>query len=332
MPADDQLPALSDYLDDTLTEVRRDGDGDPNPQRAPKEAAPPADPDLLTVAVCTTDGQVCSAGDRGHVFPLQSVSKAFVYALVLEQHGIPAVLDRVDVEPSGEAYDILSLEEGSKRPDNPMINAGAMTIHSLLGPEGTNEDTRVRLLVEGLSRMAGRDLDLDENAAADELAGGHRNLAIAHLLRAENILPDDPLEVVRGYLRQCWVRVTVEDLATMAATLANSGVQPCTGERVVSDEVARHTLSVMMTCGMYDSAGDWMSEVGIPAKSGVSGAIMGALPGRVGLAAFSPKLDPHGTSVRSQAVFERLADDLGLHLLDDPRRREAEWKRLVSGA
>ena len=330
MPADEPT-SLTEHLQHTLDQVRRDGDGDRDRTPALKDAAPPADHDLLAVALCTTDGEVVSAGDATHVFPLQSVSKAFVYALVLEQHGIEAVLERVDVEPSGEAYDMLSLEEGSKRPDNPMINAGAMTIHSLLGADDADEDERVRLVLDGLSRMAGRELSVDEESAEDELRAGHRNLAIGHLLRAEGILREDPQSVVRGYLRQCWVEVTADDLARMAATLANNGVQPCTGERVVSDEVARQVLSVMMTCGMYDSAGDWMSEVGIPAKSGVSGAIMGALPGRVGLAAYSPRLDPHGTSFHAQAVFERLADGLGLHLLDDPHRRDSVWNQLVTG-
>lgn len=330
MPDDDPT-TLRGHLEHTLSQVRREGDGDHDPIPELKPADPPREEDLLAVALCTSDGEVRSAGDAAHVFPLQSVSKAFVYALVLEQHGINAVLERVDVEPSGEAYDMLSLEEGSKRPDNPMINAGAMTIHSMLGPADADADARMELVVSGLSAMAGRSLHVDEESAAAELREGHRNLAIAHLLTAEGILTSDPIDVVRGYLRQCWVEVTVEDLAPMAATLAHGGVQPVTGERVVSEEVARQVLSVMMTCGMYDSAGDWMSEVGIPAKSGVSGAIMGALPGRVGLAAYSPRLDPHGTSFHAQEIFERLADGLGLHLLDDPLRRDSVWNQLVTG-
>jgi len=325
-PADPQ-PSLVEQLEATLADVRRHVD-----TRGPvlREADPPADDDLLTIAMCAPDGTICAAGDADHVFPLQSVSKAFVYALVLEQHGIPAVLERVDVEPSGEAYDMLSLEEGSRRPDNPMINAGAMTIHSMVGPEGSDEATRTGLVLDGLSRLAGRRLGINEESAAAELAGAHRNMAIAHMLRSERILSDEPTEVVRGYLRQCWIEVTAEDLARMAGTLATGGVRPGTDERIVSPRVARHALSVMTTCGMYDSAGDWMSEVGIPAKSGVSGAIMGAVPGRAGLAAYSPRLDPHGTSVRAQAVLEKLVDRLGLHLLDDPLVRGNLWNQLVA--
>lgn len=323
----DTAERLQRYLDRVLQAVRRGHSPD-----TARVALPPADPDLMAVSVCATDGTVVTAGDRDHVFPLQSVSKSFVYALVLETYGIDAVLERVDVEPSGEAYDMFSLEEGSRRPDNPMINAGAMTIHSMIGSEGLDAAGRTPLVVDGLSRMAGRPLEVDHASAAEEFADSHRNLAIAHLLRAERVLTGDPEDVVRGYLDQCWVQVTAGDLAVMAATLACGGVQPVTGERVVSAHVARHTLSVMMTCGMYDSAGDWMSEVGIPAKSGVSGAIMGALPGRVGLAAYSPRLDHHGTSVRAQAVFEQMVDDLGLHLLDDPLHRRSGWQRLTGQA
>lgn len=320
---------LAEHLDSALASAHDLDQGRPHRLlRTDPNAAPETDPDLLAVALCSPDGLLQSAGASTHPFPLQSVSKAFAYALALEDCGFAAVRARVDVEPSGESYDALSLEAGSRRPDNPMINAGAMAVTALIGGSDATVEDRIQRLRDGMSRMAGRDLDVDEDGARRELAGANRNIAIAHMLKAEGIVDLEPMDVVRTYLWQCWITVTTEDLARMAATLACGGRQPRTGEQLVSPAVARQTLSVMMTCGMYDSAGDWMSEVGIPAKSGVSGAIMGAVPGRAGLAAFSPRLDIHGTSVRAEAVLHRLTNDLQLHLLDDPLRPDNEWNRL----
>lgn len=321
--------SFEDYLRRSLESVRERDDGVVN--QVPSALAD-ADVELLAGAVCSVEGEVFAAGDEDHEATIQSASKPFVYALVLEHHGLRQVLETVDVEPSGEAYNVISVEPGSKRPRNPMINAGAMTTHALVLGDGAGADERVEHIRVQLSRMAGRDLRVDDDAAQDELAHAERNRAIAWMLRAEEVLPDDPRDVVDGYTRQCSLLVTVKDLAAMAATLGNGGVQPVTGERVVTREVARQTLAVMMTCGMYDAAGDWMTEVGIPAKSGVSGVVVGAIPGRAGLATYSPRLDRHGTSVRGRAAFERLSDDLGLHLLDDPRWRREHWDRLRAAA
>lgn len=317
------------YLSDVLDAVRAKDDGEV--LEVPRQLAE-ADPELLAIGLCTVEGEVHSAGDDDHAFTIQSVSKAFAYALACEDHGIEAVLEKVDVEPSGEAYNVISVEPGSKRPRNPMINAGAMTIHALVhGVESSNEE-RIEVLLDRFSTMAGRRLEVDEDAFEDEFRQTHRNLAIAHMLRAEGVMPDDPVDVVRGYTKQCSILVTVRDLAAMAGTLATGGRQPITGERVVSHEVARHTLSVMATCGMYDSAGDWLSDIGIPAKSGVSGSITGAIPGRAGLAVYSPRLDQHGTSVRGQLALDRLTEQLGLHVFDDPLREDTLWRRLCDKA
>lgn len=287
------------------------------------------DDDRLGIAVATAGGELSAAGDSRALFTIQSLSKAFVYAMALEQDGIAAVARTVDNEPSGESYDVISVEDGTGRPDNPMINAGAMTVHALVCGAGSGADEREARILDTFSRLAGRDLSIDEAVFEAEHAGAHRNLAIAHMLRALDILPDEPTDVVRGYLRQCAVAVSAEDLAVMAATLATGGRQPVTGERIFSPAVVRHTLSVMMTCGMYDSAGDWVSEVGIPAKSGVSGGIIGAVPGRGGIATYSPRLDEHGTSARGQLLFERLSDELGLHFVDALHEEDERWEQAV---
>lgn len=272
-----------------------------------------SDPDRFGVALATVDGAVYSVGDSGVEFTIQSISKVFVYGLAVLEHGLEDVLEKIDVEPSGDPFDELSLETGTGRPSNPMINAGAITAHTLVGP--SDPDERFERIRAHLSALAGRELSADERVWQSELATSDRNLAFAHLLRTHGIVTESAEDVITSYSRQCAVLVTTRDLAVMAATLANGGVQPVTGERIYAPALVRHLLSVMLTCGMYDSAGDWASAVGIPAKSGVGGGIIGALPGQVGLASFSPRLDRHGNSVRGIEVFERLSHDMGLHLM-----------------
>lgn len=275
------------------------------------------DPDRLAITLVTAEGAVYSVGDDDVEFTIQSISKPFVYGLALQERGFDAVLDVIDVEPSGEAFNEVSLERNTGRPLNPMINAGALAAHALVLHD-REPGTAVESIRSLLSTLAGRDLEVDEKVAASELDNSYRNVAIANLLRGYDVFRDDPDEIVEGYIRQCSVTVTTKDLAMMAATLAAGGVQPATGEQVFSREVVRQVLSVMATCGMYDAAGDWLSTVGIPAKSGVSGGIIGILPGQLGIAAYSPRLDEHGTSVRGVAAFERLSQDMNLHLMDAP--------------
>ena len=275
-------------------------------------------PDLFGIALATVDGKVYTAGDADVSFTIQSVSKPFVYAIALEDRGIAAVNAKIGVEPSGEAFNELSLEEGSKRPRNPMINAGAITAHTLVGEEIFTEGQRISRIIERLSAFAGRQLTTNEIVAESEQQTAHRNLAIGHMLRTYDILTGDPDNIVAGYIRQCAINVTTRDLAVMVMTLANGGVQPITGEQVVSASTARQVLSVMLSCGMYNAAGDWLTAVGIPAKSGVGGGLIGGLPGQLGIASFSPPLDPQGHSARGVKVFEHLSDDLNLHLMDVP--------------
>jgi glutaminase len=305
---------VPDYLMEALARVAPDTSG-ATAQYIPELAA--ADPERLAAVFATVDGLVYGAGDDDVEFTIQSISKPFTYALALADQGFEAVLATVGVEPSGEAFDELSLE-GSGRPLNPMINAGAITVHSLLGPPGASPGERLRRVIDGLSAFAGRRLEVDESVCASELEHAHRNLAIAHMLRSHDVLTEDPETVVAGYTRQCSLLVTTRDLAVMAATLANRGVNPRSGERVVPEPVVRQVLTVMSTCGMYDAAGDWATRVGIPAKSGVAGGLIGALPGQVGIATFSPRLDPHGTSVRGMALFGRFSSDMGLHVMEVP--------------
>lgn len=306
---------IFDYLNELLATCTLDPSAT-NADYIPELAR--VNPDAFAVAFATIDGKIYAAGEDEFEFTIQSISKPFVYAMAIEQRGLDAVMERIGVEPTGEAFNELSLEKGSKRPLNPMINAGAITAHSLIGDESDSTSERVARVVAGLSAFAGRDLSLDANVAESEWQTAHRNMAIGHMLRSYDILPEDPDTIVRGYVEQCAVVVTTRDLAIMATTLANGGLHPVTGEQVVSPQTARHVMSVMLSCGMYDAAGDWLTAVGIPAKSGVGGGIIGALPGQVGIASFSPPLDAHGHSARGVQVFEHLSDDMNMHLMEVP--------------
>ncbi|WP_327398293.1 glutaminase [Streptomyces phaeochromogenes] len=313
-------PIIPDYLAEALGDVESDTSGDPAGY-IPELAA--ADPERLGAAFAMIDGEVYGAGDIDIEFTIQSISKPFIYALALSDRGFDPVLAKVGVEPSGEAFNEISLESDTGRPLNPMINAGAITVHSLAGAEDLNPTERVERVLHGLSAFAGRRLKMDEAVCASEMEHAHRNLAIAHMLRSHNVLTKDPRAIVDGYTRQCSVLVTTRDLAMMAATLANRGINPLSGEQVVPEPVVRQVLSVMFSCGMYDAAGDWATQVGIPAKSGVAGGLIGALPGQIGIATFSPRLDSHGNSVRGVSLFERFSSDMGLHVMEVPAAARA---------
>jgi glutaminase len=270
------------------------------------------DPDLFGICLATVDGAVYEAGDTRQPFTIQSVSKPLTHGLALELCGEEAVQARVGVEPSGDPFNELSLHPSTGKPLNPMINAGAITCAGLV-LEGAED--AFGLLIDTYSAYAGRPLELDDNVYRSESSTGHRNRAIAHLLRSFGVLAVDAESALDLYFKQCSVAVDCRDLAGIAATLANGGINPVTGKRAVSETVVRSVLSVMTTCGMYDGAGEWLVSIGIPAKSGVSGGVLGVLPGRLGIAVYSPRLDERGNSVRGVTVCRDLSHDLALHLV-----------------
>jgi glutaminase len=272
-----------------------------------------ANPAHFGVALVTIDGHVYEVGDSAVPFTIQSVSKAFVFALALEMVGEERVSAAIGVEPSGEAFNSIRLTNDNK-PFNPMVNAGAIACSGLIHQvEGAGAFECIR---KKLSQFAGRELDVDEAVHASETLTGNRNRAIAWLLRNYLVLKDDVDAVLDTYFRQCAILVTARDLAIMAATLANRGVNPVTGVQVITPHIVARTLSVMTSSGMYDYAGEWIYRVGIPAKSGVGGGIVAALPSQMGLGTFSPCLDDHGNSVRGLKVCESLSSRFDLHMLN----------------
>lgn len=289
-----------------------------------------ADPDSFGIAITTTEGHSYEVGDSRVPFTIQSMSKPFTYGLALHDRGFDAVDTKVGVEPSGEAFNSIRLAPESGRPLNPMINAGAITSTSLVTGAGPTE--REERVVDFYSRFAGRPLAVDMEVYESERDTGHRNRAIGHMLRAFGVLETDPDEALDLYFRQCSVNVDCRDLSLMAATLANGGVNPATGERVLARDLVDRVLSVMTTCGMYDSAGEWVVDVGMPAKSGVGGGVLAVLPGQLGIAVFSPPLDPHGNSVRGVEVCRQISTDLNLNLLHVARSSRSAVRRTYSVA
>lgn len=272
------------------------------------------EPESFGVAIATVDGGLHMVGDAELPFTIQSVSKAFVYCLALELAGQDRVARHVGVEPSGDAFNSIVLDPATSRPFNPMVNAGAITITGLVRDIAGAD--AFGLILERLSEAAGRELTVDEAVYRSEAETGHRNRAIGHLLRNAGVLEGPVDEVLDIYFRQCSILVTTADLARMASTLAHIGENPLTGRHVFDLTAVRSTLSVMFTCGMYDYSGNWALDVGVPAKSGVGGGIVGIVNRQLGVATYSPRLDARGNSVRGLAAFRELADELGLHAFE----------------
>ncbi|MGW5241483.1 glutaminase A [Monashia sp. NPDC004114] len=289
-----------------------------------------ADPDAFGLALSTLDGALYEAGDAEQPFTIQSVSKPFVMALAIQDRGLDTFLAHVGVEPTGDPFNAVTLEEGTGRPLNPMVNAGAILTTSLVA--GEDVPAQSQRVVDGLSAFAGRPLSVDERVLASEIATGDRNRAIAFLMRGMGSFDADVERTLEVYFRQCSVLVTAHDLAVMAGTLASGGRNPLTGELVVSPEVVTNVLSVMVTCGMYDFSGEWMFHTGMPAKSGVGGGIAVVLPGAFGIGTYSPRLDARGNSVRGVAACEELARHFALHLMRPRPPVAPTVRRRLSGS
>ena len=272
-----------------------------------------ADPRWFGISVVTLNGARYETGDYEQRFTIQSVSKAFMYGLALEDHGRQKTLSKVGVEPTGDPFNsIIKLDQDSNRPHNPMVNAGAIATAGLI--KGKDFPERISRVLDMFERYAGRRLEMDVAVYMSEKATGHRNRALAHLMRNFDMIDERLDEILDLYFQQCSIQVSSRDLALMGATLANGGTNPVTGARAIPAEYVQDVLSVMYTCGMYDYAGQWAYDVGIPAKSGVGGGICAVVPGIMGIGIFSPLLDSKGNCVRGVRACEQMSHDLGLHM------------------
>ena len=273
-----------------------------------------ANRDWFGISIVTADGQIFEVGDCKQNFTIQSISKPFVYGMALEDHGLEHVLSKIGVEPTGEAFNAIVLDEASNRPFNPMVNAGAIATADLV--KGKDFPERVTRLLSMFSKYCGRDVYIDNSVFMSERMTGHRNRAIGHLMLNFGMVGERIEDSLELYFQQCSMLVSSHDLAIMGATLANGGVNPITGQRAIEQRYVKYLLSIMLSCGMYDYAGEWAYRVGIPSKSGVGGGIVGVIPGQFGIGIFSPPLDAKGNSVRGILACQELSERFGLHAFE----------------
>jgi glutaminase len=267
--------------------------------------------DLFGVVIVTKDGKVYSAGDVDYQFSIQSVSKPFTAALVMTQQGPAALKEKIGVEPTGLPFNSkLALEIYKARSVNPLVNAGAIAAVSMV--KASSEADRWNQVSQNLSDFAGRPLTVLEKVYDSEYSTAWGNRGIANLLYTWGRLYSDPEEALRVYTRECSVGVSAKDLGLMGATLANGGINPLTKKQVMPAQHVPELLAVMATAGFYDESGDWMYTAGLPAKTGVGGGIVAVVPGRFAIAAFSPRLNEAGNSVRSLNAIRDIAGELGV--------------------
>jgi glutaminase len=268
---------------------------------------------LFGVSVVGVNGGVHSAGDVDHQFSIQSVSKPFVFALICQALGADEARRKLGVNATGLPFNsVMAVELNSDRTMNAMVNAGAIAATSLA--PGKTADEKWAFIQDGLSQFAGRPLPLIEEVYQSEAATNLRNRGIAKLLEGYGRMYFDALQATDVYTKQCSIGVTAKDLAVMAATLADGGVNPITGKRVIDAAHCKRVLAVLATAGLYELSGEWLFEIGLPGKSGVSGGILTVVPGKGGLGTFAPRLDAAGNSVKGQRVAKFLSERLGLNL------------------
>lgn len=270
------------------------------------------DPNIFGIAIVTTDGKIYTTGDLQSAVSIQSISKVFTMARVIEEQGPRSVMDKIGVDATGMRFNsIVAVELQKGKEINPLVNPGAIASSSLVS--GADSAAKWKNILATHSEFAGRDLYLDMPVYISEAGDNLRNQAIAHLLKAYGRMYWDPVEATDIYTKQCAISVNAKDLAVMAGTLANGGVNPVTKKKVVSPETVKYTLPVMATAGLYDDAGQWLFATGVPAKSGVGGGIIAVVPGKFGIAVISPPLSPAGNSVKAIYSIRYIIEALGVN-------------------
>jgi glutaminase len=274
-------------------------------------------PDLFGICVVTVDGEVYSVGNVEESFTLQSLVNPFTYGIALERVGRERVLENVGVEPTGNPFHAIVLERGTNRPLNPLVNAGAIAIASML--PGNDPTARFNTVLDDMAAYVGQVPNVVMQVYTSERSTADRNRSIAYLMRNFGRIEGSLEETLDLYFQCCALSVTTVELATMAATLANAGTNPRTGTKAISRQSLRDVLTLMFTCGLYEQSGLWAYQVGFPAKSGVSGGFFAVVPGVLGVGAYSPRLDNVGNSVRGMITCRSLLQHLGLHVFGNDK-------------
>lgn len=275
--------------------------------------------ELFGVAIVTARGDVYTAGDVDYAFSIQSVSKPFTAGLVMQQHGdAQVVLDKIGVEPTGLKFNsILATQIIPQVSVNPLVNSGAIASVSLVKAENATE--RFDTIMGYFESLAGEKLSVIEDVYQSEAATNQRNRAHGYILFASDRIYSDPMEAVDVYTRQCSIGVTAKQLAVMGATLANRGINPITGVRVLETNYVPKVLALMMMAGFYNESGLWAYTAGLPAKTGVGGGIVAIVPGKMAIVGFSPRVNDAGNSVRAMKAIEYITDELGVNLFGSGR-------------
>lgn len=313
------IPAISkniqtvnyhDILENVYQEYKDLNNGN-NADYIPELAKVPSD--LFGITLVTVDGNSYDSGDTQYKFSIQSVSKVFTLAKVMDNIGPKAISEKIGAKATGRPFNsIIAIEDMGGSPSNPLVNAGAIATTSLIG--GKSKEEKWQGIISTFQQFAGSELEVNQSVYKSESETNQRNQAIAKLLESYGKIYANPAETVDLYTRQCAVNVSAHDLGVMAATLANGGVNPITGNKVVNVSVLPHVLAVMATAGMYDESGPWLYSVGLPGKSGVGGGIIAVSPGKYGIAAFSPRLNKSGNSIKAIMAIKAIAKKLNSNI------------------
>lgn len=307
MPSDEDLQRTVDAAYAEFKDVTEGANAD----YIPILATVPSE--LFGIVIVTKDGKLFAAGDIDYRFSIQSVSKPFTAALIMAQQGTEAVREKIGVEPTGLPFNSkVAIEMYDARSVNPLVNAGAIAAVSMV--KANSEEERWKVVHDNIEGFAGGDLPVLEEVYTSEYEASWSNRAIANLLYSYQRLYADPEESLRVYTRQCSIGINTRDLAIMGATLANGGVNPLTERRMLPARHIPELLAIMATAGFYDESGEWMFNAGLPSKTGVGGGVVSVVPGKLAIAAFSPRLNPAGNSVRAMRAIRKISGDLGLGL------------------
>ena len=302
---------LNDVVNEAYEKIKGD-DGGNNADYIPFLAMVPSK--LFGISVCLPDGEIVEAGDTDYVFGIESVSKVPTAILAMQQYGADTILQKIGADATGLPFNsIMAILLENDHPSTPLVNAGAITACSMVKPVG-NSDGKWKSITDFLAGLCGSPLVLQDELYKSESATNFNNRSIAWLLKNYNRIYDDPDMSLDIYTRQCSMGVTARQLSICGGTNANRGVNPVTKKKVFDAELTSKIVAMIASVGFYEHTGDWIFTSGIPAKTGVGGGIVGVLPGVMGIAAFSPKLDGSGNSVRAQNAIKYITNKLGLNL------------------
>lgn len=272
-------------------------------------------PAYLGIAIVTVDGKIATIGDTDIPFAIESISKPFVYALALQESGEKLLTEKVGLNATGHSFNsIIAIEEKYNHLQNPLVNAGAIQVTSLI--KGKDSAAKWQSVFTFFKKLSDEKIYLGEAIYHSEMATNQLNRAIAELMNAHGMMYADPQDALERYTKACSIMVTAKQLAMMGAILANKGVHPLTHQPLIEPRYVRDVLSQMITNGLYENSGTWWWNIGLPAKSGVGGGLLAVVPGKMAIVVFSPPLDVAGNSVRGEFVIRDLAQQWKLHLLD----------------